>query len=40
MALPPPVGDDFMDWFWKADTGGLDPFVLVVDGSIPNEAIK
>jgi hydrogenase small subunit len=34
------VGDDFMDWFWKADAGTLDPFVLVVEGSIPNEAIK
>jgi hydrogenase small subunit len=34
------VGDDFMEWFWKADAGALDPFVLVVEGSIPNEAIK
>ncbi|MBA2519423.1 MAG: hydrogenase expression protein HypE [Chloroflexia bacterium] len=34
------VGDDFMDWWWKADAGELDPFVLVVEGSIPNEAIK
>jgi hydrogenase small subunit len=34
------VGDDFMEWFWKADAGTLDPFVLVVEGSIPNEAIK
>jgi hydrogenase small subunit len=34
------VGDDFMDWFWRADAGDLEPFVLVVEGSIPNEAIK
>ncbi len=34
------VGDDFMQWFWKADRGELDPFVLVVEGSIPNERIK
>lgn len=34
------VGDEFMQWFWKADRGELDPFVLVVEGSIPNEEIK
>ena len=34
------VGDEFMEWFWKADAGQLDPFVLVVEGSIPNEEIK
>ena len=34
------VGDEFMQWFWKADSGELDPFVLVVEGSIPNEEIK
>ena len=34
------VGDDFMEWFWRADAGDLEPFVLVVEGSIPNEAIK
>ena len=34
------VGDEFMQWFWKADRGEIDPFVLVVEGSIPNEAIK
>src|SRR5262249_38470835 len=33
-------GDDFMQWFWKADRGELEPFVLVVEGSIPNEEIK
>jgi hydrogenase small subunit len=34
------VGDEFMEWWWKADAGALDPFVLVLEGSIPNEAIK
>ena len=33
-------GEEFMEWFWKADRGDLQPFVLVVEGSIPNEAIK
>jgi hydrogenase small subunit len=33
------VGDDFMNFFHKADRGELDPFVLVVEGSIPNEKI-
>jgi Ni,Fe-hydrogenase I small subunit len=26
--------------FWRAAAGDLDPFVLVVEGSIPNEQIK
>lgn len=34
------VGAEFIEWFWKAERGELDPFVLVVEGSIPNEAIK
>ena len=34
------VGDDFMKHFYKAERGELDPFVLVVEGSIPNEQIK
>jgi hydrogenase small subunit len=34
------VGDDFMQWWWRADAGNLEPFVLVIEGSIPNEAIK
>ena len=29
------VGDEFMQWFWKADAGELDPFVLVVAGREP-----
>ena len=34
------VGDDFMKFFYQAEQGRLDPFVLVVEGSIPNENIK
>jgi hydrogenase small subunit len=34
------VGDDFMKFFYMAESGELDPFVLVVEGSIPNEDIK
>jgi hydrogenase small subunit len=34
------VGDDFMRYFYAAERGELDPFVLVVEGSIPNEEIK
>src|SRR5437588_6846182 len=32
--------DDFIEWFFKADRGELEPFVLIVEGSIPNESIK
>jgi hydrogenase small subunit len=34
------VGDDFMHFFYEAEAGRLEPFVLVVEGSIPNEKIK
>src|SRR6201997_5792630 len=34
------VGDDFMKYFYQAEQGQLDPFGLVVEGSIPNEGIK
>src|SRR5262245_35569282 len=34
------VGDEFMQHFYRAEAGKLDPFVLVVEGSIPNEKIK
>jgi hydrogenase small subunit len=34
------VGDDFMKYFYQAERGEIDPFVLVVEGSIPNEEIK
>ena len=34
------VGDDFMKYWYQAEAGRLEPFVLVVEGSIPNEKIK
>ena len=34
------VGDEFMKYWYPAEKGKLDPFVLVVEGSIPNEKIK
>jgi hydrogenase small subunit len=34
------VGDDFMKWWFDAAAGKLEPFVLVMEGSIPNESIK
>ena len=37
---PEQGADNFIEWFFKAERGELDPFVLVVEGSIPNEAIK
>ena len=33
-------GEDFMEFWYKAERGELDPFVLVVEGSIPNERLK
>ncbi|MQY10135.1 Periplasmic [NiFeSe] hydrogenase small subunit [Streptomyces sp. RB5] len=32
--------DDFVAWFHRAARGELDPFVLVVEGSVPNEDVK
>jgi hydrogenase small subunit len=32
-------GDEFMQHLYKAERGELDPFVLVLEGSIPNEDI-
>ena len=34
------VGDEFLKPWYDAKAGKLDPFVLVVEGSIPNETIK
>ncbi|HEY4383570.1 MAG TPA: hydrogenase expression protein HypE [Ktedonobacteraceae bacterium] len=34
------VGNSFLSWWYKAERGEIDPFVLVVEGSIPNEKIK
>ena len=36
---PQQGADDFLEWFRKADRGELEPFVLVVEGSIPNEKL-
>ena len=33
-------GDDFLEPFHRASEGGLAPFILVVEGSIPNEQNK
>jgi hydrogenase small subunit len=33
-------GDEFMKFFHDAERGQLDPFILVVEGSVPNEKIK
>ncbi len=33
-------GAEFMNYFYQAEAGRLDPFVLVIEGSIPNEKIK
>ena len=33
-------GDEFMNFYYQAEKGQLDPFVLVMEGSIPNEKIK
>ena len=33
------VGDEFMEAWYQAEEGKLDPFVLVVEGSIPNEEL-
>ena len=32
-------GDDFLKYWYLAEKGKLDPFVLVIEGSIPNEKI-
>jgi hydrogenase small subunit len=34
------VGDDFMKYWYMAEEGKLDPFVLVMEGSIPNEKLS
>src|SRR5437763_16907907 len=33
-------GDDFLNFFHEAAEGQRDPFILVVEGSIPNETNK
>jgi hydrogenase small subunit len=34
------TGDDFMRYFYRAAAGEIDPFILVIEGSIPNEENK
>jgi hydrogenase small subunit len=34
------VGNDFLQYWFQAAAGKLDPFVLVLEGSVPNEDIK
>ena len=38
--LAPEVGDDFLKYWHQAAAGELEPFVLVLEGSVPNEDIK
>ena len=33
-------GADFIEAWWQAERGELDPFVLVLEGSVPNEEIN
>ncbi|HEY1754913.1 MAG TPA: hydrogenase expression protein HypE [Bryobacteraceae bacterium] len=33
-------GDDFLKYWYLAEQGKIDPFVLVVEGSIPNEELN
>ena len=37
---PETGADNFIEWWHKADRGELEPFVLVVEGSIPNEELN
>jgi hydrogenase small subunit len=36
-----PVGSpgEFLSWYFRAERGELDPFILVVEGSVANEAV-
>ena len=34
------MGDEFMQAWYDAEAGKLDPFVLVLEGSVPNEKIN
>jgi hydrogenase small subunit len=38
--LAPEVGEDFMSYFHRAAEGKLGPFILVIEGSIPDEHNK
>ena len=34
------VGDDFMKYLYQAEQGLIDPYILVIEGSIPNERLS
>jgi hydrogenase small subunit len=34
------TGEEFMEAWWRAAEGKLDPFILVLEGSVPNEEIN
>lgn len=34
------TGQEFLQYYYRAAEGKLDPFILVIEGSIPNEKIK
>jgi hydrogenase small subunit len=34
------TGEEFMAAFWRAAVGRLDPFILVLEGSVPNEELS
>jgi hydrogenase small subunit len=38
--LAPEVGDEFLEYFRRGVRGELDPFILVVEGSVPDEGNK
>src|SRR5712672_582612 len=33
-------GEEFMEFFYRAAAGEIEPFILVIEGSIPNETNK
>ena len=33
-------GEEFMEFFYRAAAGKIEPFILVIEGSIPNENNK
>ena len=33
-------GPEFIEWWWRAERGEIDPFVLCVEGSVPNEDLS
>jgi len=37
---PDGAADSFIEWFHLADRGELDPFILIVEGSVPDEDNK